>query len=58
MKIKNYKKAKLLTDTLCPDFYYHVLEIKNGNVRLGWTTRRDTWNETTVPVSDVEFAED
>jgi phosphosulfolactate synthase (CoM biosynthesis protein A) len=49
------KKAKLLTDTLTPNFLYSVLEIKNGFVKLGWQTR--DWNETDVLEKDVEIVE-
>lgn len=53
---KKIKKAKLLTDTITPDFLYYVVEERNGMVKLGWFGRRGFWNETGwLKLKDVEF---
>jgi hypothetical protein len=51
-------KAKILGDTITPDFLYHVVEITGDKVRLGWNGRRGFWNETTCLLTEVLLVED
>lgn len=52
------RKARLLPGDVretSPGFLYHIMEERNGIIRLGWQTR--DWNETTRPISEVEIVE-
>lgn len=51
-------KAKILNDKVCPDFLYHIVEITEDTVTLGWSGRGGFWNETTRKLSEVVFVKE
>lgn len=51
-------KAKLLGDTICPDFLYTIVEINGDTITLGWNGRRGFWNEITRNIDEVLLVEE